>query len=125
FSNRSPALDVLAPGAGGTTLDGLTFPGTPSQVGTSFAAPHVAGALAVVREQFPKATAAVLVAHLRRTGVPVTVPGVGARPRLRLLPTAQALVAGSLFPAGAAAGGGDVPAVADFDGDGRDDVLSH
>ncbi len=39
--------------------------------GTSMAAPHVAGAVAVLRSRFPSATATGIQAQLRRTGVPI------------------------------------------------------
>src|SRR5690606_10043408 len=85
FTNRSPALDLLAPGAGSTSGSGLPFPGVSSQAGTSFAAPHVSGALALVRQRFPRTSATDRLNLLRRTGVSLSVPGVGSRSRLRLL----------------------------------------
>jgi subtilisin family serine protease len=77
FSNSAPFLTVLAPGAlitaGGTTM-----------AGTSQAAPHVAGAVAVLRSALPDATPDEVVALLR-AGKLVTDPRSGQRtPRVDL-----------------------------------------
>ncbi|MCA9568274.1 MAG: S8 family serine peptidase, partial [Myxococcales bacterium] len=49
FSNTAPFLDILAPGA-------MITAGGHTMAGTSQAAPHVAGAVAVLREAWPDAT---------------------------------------------------------------------
>ncbi len=87
YSNSSPKVDLLAPGGDGTgcaSPDGLVVPwddGTLtscSGAGTSFAAPHVAGAWAVLREltdaaEVPGAAAVPVIRHLlTTTGVPIT-----------------------------------------------------
>jgi hypothetical protein len=69
FSNASPALDLLAPGARITSL-GLTG-GPDDQSGTSMAAPHVAGAAAVLMSARPSITPAEIESVLESTGVPV------------------------------------------------------
>jgi hypothetical protein len=130
FGNRGPTLDLVAPGVdeGNGSLDRMEIPGSPQTewAGTSFSAPHVAGAFALLGPQYPKASAVQLGAFLRSTGVPVHEAVTGATyPRLRLRPPAQALAAQVLFPASAAIGGTPRSGVGDLDGDGRDDVLAH
>ncbi len=65
FSQSAPILDLIAPGsaitAGGVTLSG-----------TSMAAPHVAGAWAVMRVAMPNATHADILAALQAQGTPIT-----------------------------------------------------
>lgn len=83
FSNSSPVLDLLAPGQliTSSVLNGSYGP----MAGTSMAAPHVAGAFAVLRQQRPQATVSELLATLSGTGVPITDPRNGrTRPRIQL-----------------------------------------
>ena len=61
FSNSASYLSLLAPGA-------LITAGGFSLGGTSQAAPHVAGALAVLRAGFPEQTRAAVEAQLGATG---------------------------------------------------------
>jgi subtilisin family serine protease len=78
FSNSSPFLTLLAPGA-------LISTGGATMGGTSQAAPHVAGAIAVLRSAFPGDSAEDALARLRATGKPVIDPRNGAStPRLDL-----------------------------------------
>ena len=70
FSNSSPQLDLLAPGRGiRTSVPGAGFD---SFDGTSMAAPHVAGAWALLKSKAPTATVPDLLSVLSQTGVPVT-----------------------------------------------------
>lgn len=130
FGNRGPTLDLVAPGVdeGNGTLDPMEIPGSPQTrwAGTSFSAPHVAGAFALLAPQYPKASAGQLGAFMRSTGVAVPEPLTGASyPRLRLRPPAEALEAQVLFPAVAAIAGTARAGVGDLDGDGHDDVLAY
>jgi len=66
FSNSASFLDLLAPGVNITS----SVPGTEfsSFSGTSMAAPHVAGAFAVLRSKNPSATVDEILAALKNTG---------------------------------------------------------
>ncbi|WP_370618464.1 S8 family peptidase [Mumia sp. Pv 4-285] len=70
FSNRGGLLDVFAPGSGIISSEPDDTYGSKS--GTSMAAPHVAGALAVLRDAYPTRPVADLMNDLRTTGVPIT-----------------------------------------------------
>lgn len=70
YSNSASFLDLLAPGSFiYSSLPGSSY-GTKS--GTSMAAPHVAGAWAVLKSNRPGATVVEILALLNSTGVPVT-----------------------------------------------------
>ncbi len=78
FSNSAPMLTMLAPGAM-ITAAGITMGGT------SQAAPHVAGAVAVLRSTFWSETLDQTLSRLVNGGVPVTDPANGlTHPRLDL-----------------------------------------
>jgi subtilisin family serine protease len=61
YSNSAPAVDVVAPGgASGASISsaGIASPTSyAGKIGTSMAAPHVAGAIAVLRSKVPNASA--------------------------------------------------------------------
>lgn len=67
FSNMGPQVDLMAPGVNVTSAN--IGGGTRVLDGTSMAAPHVTGALAVMRDALPKATLPELVAALQAEGV--------------------------------------------------------
>ncbi len=69
FSNSSPSLDLLAPGQGITTS--VPGGGFETYNGTSLAAPHVAGAWAVLKSKAPQASVADLLSVLKATGIPI------------------------------------------------------
>ena len=74
FSNHSNLIDLLAPGYG-------IYAGVPSRSygyksGTSMAAPHVAGAFALLKSYDPNASVAELLTALDCTGEPITRAGV-------------------------------------------------
>jgi subtilisin family serine protease len=82
-SQSVPTLSLLAPGVDVlSSVDG----DYDTMGGTSMAAPHVAGAIAVLRQKAPSATPSELLAALQTTGLPVTDTANGdVTPRLRLL----------------------------------------
>ncbi len=70
FSNSSTLLDLLAPGVAiQSSIPGNTYA---SLQGTSMAAPHVAGAWAVVRSQVPDASIARVLSAMKQTGISIT-----------------------------------------------------
>ncbi|WP_254705609.1 S8 family peptidase [Streptomyces vilmorinianum] len=81
FTNRGPLLDVFAPGS--DIVSSIPRGGFGSKNGTSMAAPHVAGALAVLRQAYPRATIAQLETILKTGGKTVTYTG-GSTPRIQL-----------------------------------------
>lgn len=73
FSNISSLVDLLAPGS--SINSSVTSSGFGSKNGTSMAAPHVAGALAVLKARSTTATVDHLVAALQNSATYITVPG--------------------------------------------------
>jgi hypothetical protein len=83
FSNSSAGLHLLAPGETITS----SMPGGVFGVlsGTSMAAPHIAGAWAVMKGQRPQASVTEILNAIASTGVPISDPRNGLiRPRLQL-----------------------------------------
>jgi len=81
FSNSASILNLLAPGAG--IVSALPGGGTGAASGTSQAAPHVAGAWAVLKAAKPTATVDEVLTTLQSTGKAVTGKGV-TKPRIQL-----------------------------------------
>lgn len=72
FSNSAPFLSLVAPGAGIiTSIPGGGFTSTGIN-GTSFAAPHVTGAWAVIKQQHPTATVGQVLNALQTGGLKIT-----------------------------------------------------
>ncbi len=69
FSNSAPFLRLLAPGQ---NIESSVPGGYAVMSGTSMAAPHVAGAWAILKSQKPSATVNDVLAALASTGVPIT-----------------------------------------------------
>jgi subtilisin family serine protease len=105
FSNTASFLSLLAPGSSITS----SVPGGFSSFsGTSMAAPHVAGAWALLKQRQPSASVTEILTALRNTGVMVTDPLSNlAFPRIRV---DQAINPWVIHPSD------------DFDGDGKGDV---
>lgn len=81
FTNRGPLLDLLAPGTAiVSSVPGNTYG---SKNGTSMAAPHVTGALAVLRQTYPDKPIGELETILETSGQTVTYTGAST-PRLQL-----------------------------------------
>lgn len=79
FSNSAPILTLLAPGA-------LTTAADITMGGTSQAAPHVAGAVAVLRKAFPQESIEQTVDRMTHSGLPVRDSTNGLiHPRLDLV----------------------------------------
>ena len=83
FSNSSPELDLLAPGRWITSSYSENYFATGS--GTSQAAPHVAGAWAVLKSKAPNASVEQVLSSLKSTGVSITDPRNNiTRPRIQV-----------------------------------------
>jgi hypothetical protein len=113
FSNSSSFLTMLAPGA-------LITAAQITMAGTSQAAPHIAGAIAVLKGQnaFPADTPDQTVARMTSTGVPVFDARNGVtKPRIDLLAATAGACAFSISPAsqifGTEGGTGSVSVTAD------------
>ncbi len=72
WSNSASYLSLLAPGSQITAADNVAGSGTITYSGTSMAAPHVSGGIAVLRAAVPGASAAQLETWLTTTGPNVT-----------------------------------------------------
>ncbi|MGW5614697.1 S8 family peptidase [Streptomyces sp. NPDC003877] len=73
FTNRGPLLDLLAPGTGITSS--VPGDGYAAKNGTSMAAPHVSGALAVLRQAFPNDSVANSESRLESSGKAIAYTG--------------------------------------------------
>jgi subtilisin family serine protease len=79
FSNHAPQVRLLAPGSG--IASSVPGGGIATLNGTSMAAPHVAGAFALLRDVYGPSTVNDISAALECTGVPVTRANI-VRPRI-------------------------------------------
>lgn len=69
FSNSSPMVDLLAPGS--SINSSVTGGGFGVKSGTSMAAPHVAGAWAILKQLIPTASVTQVLSALSQTGYPL------------------------------------------------------
>lgn len=113
-SNSRFGLDLLAPGTNIVAGGGMW-------TGTSQAAPHVAGALAILRERFPDESIDELVVALQSSGVPVrdwrndlVTPRIQLDSAVQFEFVPDRMEAEDRF--------GDSLATGDFDGDGFEDL---
>lgn len=85
-SNRGPLLDLFAPGVG--IRSAVANNGYGNKSGTSMAAPHVAGAWAVLRQMKPALSVSEALTLLQETGKPISYSSGGSNittPRIDLL----------------------------------------
>jgi subtilisin family serine protease len=90
FTNRSSLLKLLAPGVSiHSSVPGGAYA---SFSGTSMATPHVAGAVALLKQKRPAATVDQVLDALASTGVGIPDPFVGSKPRIRLPQALNAII---------------------------------
>ena len=89
FSNRGALLDLLAPGVGITSS--VPDDAWATMNGTSMAAPHVAGTLALLRQHAPNRAVTSLVEDLRSSGKPVTYTSGAVRVTTRRIDVLNAI----------------------------------
>jgi subtilisin len=106
FSDSSPLLHLLAPGRWiNSSIPNNLFQ---NYSGTSMAAPHVAGAFAVLRQRNPNASVTKMLNTLINTGQPITDSRNGIiKPRIKIDSALAAISSASQF---------------DYDGDGKADI---
>jgi subtilisin len=84
FSNSARFLTLLAPGD--LITSSIPGGGFANFAGTSMAAPHAAGAFAILRQAAPSATVSQMIAALETSGVPVFDPANSiTKPRIRIV----------------------------------------
>ena len=89
FTNSHAILDLWAPGSSITST--LPGGGTGVKSGTSMAAPHVAGAWAIIRQAAPDMSVDQVLQKLQLTGTPITDPLNGVtKPRINVFAAAKA-----------------------------------
>ncbi len=90
FSNSASFLSLLAPGE--SINSSIPDGGFDVGDGTSFAAPHVAGAWAILKQKKPTATVDEVLIALAGTGLPITDPKNGiTKPRIQVNQALQAI----------------------------------
>jgi subtilisin len=116
FTNRASFLRLLAPGQWiNSSVPGGGFA---NFSGTSMAAPHVAGAWALIRSAVPQLSVSKILNGLQSTGVSIFDPASGlSRPRLNVESALAFLVWGS-----SASRTPTVTTAMDYDNDGKSDV---
>ena len=90
YSNHAAMVDLLAPGSNITSSVAQNNSARETYNGTSMAAPHVAGAFALMREHKPSASVTEIEGALESTGVSIKRAGV-TKPRIELYAAAQSI----------------------------------
>ena len=126
FSNTSPTIDLLAPGSahGSSPLSIPSGTAYTAWSGTSFAAPHAAGAYTLLDQLYPQASVEQRTWFLQTAGRAVVDNGRSYR-RLGIKAADQVLLAQRLFPGEAPISGSTREAIGDLNGDGRMDTIAH
>ncbi|HEX8198000.1 MAG TPA: S8 family serine peptidase [Pyrinomonadaceae bacterium] len=107
FSNGSAQLTLLAPGR--WISSSVPGEGFRNYSGTSMAAPHVAGAFAILKQRAPNETVSKFIKALVRSGQPIADSRNGiTKPRIKIAQALEAL--------------GKKDSSFDFDGDGKADI---
>lgn len=99
FSNFGSCVDLYAPGVGITSAYHTSTTATGSMSGTSMAAPHTAGAAAVLLSQNPSLTPSQVATALASTATTGVITGAGTGTPNRLLYSAAAAPAPAPAPA--------------------------
>jgi subtilisin family serine protease len=108
FSNAASFLHLWAPGSSIQSSTTATTTSFGFKSGTSMAAPHVAGAWAVLKQQKPSATVAEILSALQSTGQPITDTRSGGsvtKRRIEVFDALQALCPATPITPGGSAGG--------------------
>ncbi len=114
YSNSSSVLSLLAPGD--SIVSSVPGGGFATFFGTSMASPHVAGAWAILKQQFPTASVSDILNELRTYGVRITDQRNGITiSRINLNRSDPCLACTAGFS-------NVTPVSGDFDGDGKGDV---
>lgn len=92
FTNRGSLLDLYAPGVGILTASAGGGIADPTQ-GTSYAAPHIAGAWAVMKQSKPDATVEEIENAFKTTGKSITTEGNITRQRINIDQALEKLLA--------------------------------
>ena len=107
FSNSSAQIDLLAPGS--IVTSSVTGNAFGAKTGTSMAAPHVAGAWAILEQMQPGGQIPAFLTHLQQTGKPVSDQGNPAviKPRIRILAASVQVADTGFVDANTYTGSGD------------------
>jgi len=119
YSNSSSFLSLLAPGD--AIFSSIPGGGFATFFGTSMATPHVAGAWAILKQQYPTASVSDILNELRATGVKITDQRNGIEiPRISLN-RSSGCAGGEQDPSCISGLANVIPVPGDYEGDGKAD----